>query len=539
VARARKKQGANRRSKKPNTVLPDHRRKGRKLVPPLLDLPTPVTELSWHQQMLPDFLWLALMLGFRSDWGAAYSALKVVDRFIPEGPRIADGRLTSFGVVPDDRREAVRRALKHEAPHALPEAFGHALGLFPSCPARWLYDDSPSQSTPDPEIGLSLLRSLVDSHRDKSGVRETRLRMAAISRKVTHRKFSHSGGGVFDLVPKYPTGLTKAEQGQVESAMRAMWLNMLGMEAEKFPEVLAWPRDFWKRSRELTPCKVSVEQEEVEMPKEDEDGPLDPEPLMQLSEMQAMSQAIQSLGDELRDAQLEAVSEPEADEPNAVLLGLASRLYRLLHAFIERPSAWVPATAGLHLRPLVDTRILVGWLITRDEPEIFGAYREHGLGRLKLATEHIKADLGDDLDDEAQQVLDYMDRRVNLERDEWFQTVNLGSFADVSPREMAIEAGLKREYDLSYAPLSSENHGEWPNVRENNTVLCEEILHQGHRVGAFRAPSRTITARPIFYALELAREGICQVFDYYGRDVQALFVSLEKALQDAAYEKGD
>lgn len=165
-----------------------------------MDLPTPVTEVIWHKQMLPDFLWLALMLGFRSDWGAAYSALSVVDRFVPAGPRIADGRLTSFGVVPQDQREALRLALKHEAPHALPEAFGHALGLFPSCPARWLYDDWLSQHQPDPEIGLPLLRSLIASHRDKSGVRETRLRMAAISRRVTHRKISHSGGGVFDLV---------------------------------------------------------------------------------------------------------------------------------------------------------------------------------------------------------------------------------------------------------------------------------------------------------------------------------------------------
>jgi len=504
-----------------------------------MDLPAPVTELSWHLQMLPDFLWLALMLGFRSDWSAAYSALRVVDRFVLDGPRIADGRLTSFSVVPEDQRDAVRMALKHEAPHALPETLGHALGLFPTCPALWLYEDWLAQHQPDPEIGIPLLRSLVDSHRDKTGVRETRLRMAAISRRVTHRKISHPGGGVFDLVPKYPHGLTKDELAQVESAMRAIWINLFGMEAEKYPDALAWSRDFWRRSRELTPCKISVEQEEVEMPKEDEDGPLDPEPLMHLSEMQAMLKAIQSLGDELRDSQLEAVSDPEVDEPNAVLLGLASRLYRLLYAFIERPSAWVPATAGFHLRPLVDSRILVGWLTTRDDSEVFAAYREHGLGRLKLAVEHIKADLGDDLDDEAQEVLDFMDQRVNLERDAWFQTVNLGSFADVSPREMAIEAGLKREYDLSYAPLSSENHGEWPTVREDDTVLCQEPLHRGHRLGAFRAPSRTISTRPIFYALDLAREGICQVFDYYDRDVRALFDPVQKAVEDAAYEDGD
>jgi hypothetical protein len=35
--------------------------------------------------------------------------------------------------------------------------------------------------------------------------------------------------------------------------------------------------------------------------------------------------------------------------------------------------------------------------------------------------------------------------------------VNLDAFTDASQRDMAIEAGLKLEYDLSYAPLSSAN----------------------------------------------------------------------------------
>jgi hypothetical protein len=65
-----------------------------------------------------------------------------------------------------------------------------------------------------------------------------------------------------------------------------------------------------------------------------------------------------------------------------------------------------------------------------------------------LLREHIKADLGADLGDEVKEALDHIDRRVNLERDEWFQTVNLGSFADVNPRQMAEEADLKTVYDL-------------------------------------------------------------------------------------------
>jgi hypothetical protein len=495
----------------------------------------PLQEISWHRDMLPDFLWLALMLGRRTDWQAARSALDVVDRFVPEGPRFADGRLSTFALVPKDQRESARLALRTEAPHALPDVLGHALGLYPGCPAGWLYEDWLEYHEPNLETGVALMRSLVEDNRDKSGVRETRLRMAATSRAVIRGKLQDPD--ILELGPKYPGRLSSSERSRFESQMRASWISFAGMESVKYPPN-DWPEEFWRRSRELVPCQVRVEQEEEEEMPEEEDGPLDAEPLMQLSEVRAIVEACDTLGEQLRGAQLEALKDPAADEPNAVLFGLASRMYRLLYAFIERPSAWTADTAGLHLRPIVDARILVGWLITRDDPEVFAAYREHGLGRLKLVREHIKADLGEELDDSAQEMLDYLDARVNLERDEWFQPVNLGSFA-TDVRKMAIEAGLKREYDLTYAPLSSENHGEWPAVRDDDTLLCQEPLHGNHRVGAFRPPKRTTSSAPVFVALDLAREGVCQVLDHYGKDVRPAFDSVQKTLEQAVYADED
>jgi hypothetical protein len=534
TAMARKKRGASNRGKTgARRVLADHHEHKKRLIPPLMRFP--LSEISWHRDQLPDFLWLALMMGRRADWQAARSALDIMDRFVPKGPRFADGRLSTFALVPEGQRESARLALRAEAPHALPEAFGHALGLYPSCPARWLYEDWLKRHEPDPETGVALMRSLVEDNRDKSGIRETRLRMCAISRAVKHGKLQDPG--ILEFGAKYPGGLSTSEQRRFEAQMRAAWMSFAGMESVKYPPN-EWPRKFWKRSRELTPCQFHVELEEEEMP-EEEDGPLDAEPLMQLSEMQAIVKACDALGKELRQVQLKVFEDPAHDEPNAVLLGLASRMYRLLYAFIERPSAWTPDVGGLHLRPIVDTRILVGWLIARDDPEIYAAYREHGLGRLKLLREHIKADFGEDLDDKAQEVLDYLDGRVNLERDELFQPVNLGSFTDVDIRKMAIEAGLKREYDLTYAPLSSENHGEWPTVREDDTLICEEPLHGNHRVGAFRPPLRTTSSASVFAALDLARAGVGDIFGYYGKDIRPAFDRVKNALERAAYAPGE
>jgi hypothetical protein len=211
-------------------------------------------------------------------------------------------------------------------------------------------------------------------------------------------------------------------------------------------------------------------------------------------------------------------------------------MFRLLSDFLDRPSAWAPGTAAYHLRPIVETRIVSAWLTKRDDAALFAAYRDHGLGHLKLLRDHIKADFGDALDDNAEALLESLDRRVNLELDEWFQPVNVGAFTNVTVRRMAIDCDLKRLYDLYFVPLSSENHGEWPSVRENDTVLCTDPLHGGHRIGAFRGSSRTIGPQAAQTALTVAEEGITAIFGRYGLDVSSDFVPVWTAFNAAMYE---
>jgi hypothetical protein len=518
-------------------VLEGHQRRGKRFIPPLMQFDN-LKFLTWHHDMLPDFLWIALILGRRSDWAAVYRALHVVDRFVPNGPRVADGRLTSFALVPESDRGAAREAIRREAPHALPSAFGHALGLYPACPAVWLYGDWLDHHDPDPSVGLPLLRTLIAENADKAGVRSTRLRMAAISRLVTHGKFTHSGDSWMKKIPKYPRGLSDSDQRAVESIMRAMWGSMFGIEVERDASSLEWARAFWQRSRELARCEFRVAESEIPV-NDDAEGPVDPEPMMQLSELRALLTAVRTLGEHLRSSQLAAFAKPEADDGAAVLFGMASRMYRLLVDFLDRPSSWAPATASYYLRPLVETRIVSAWLAKRDDPALIAAYREHGLGNLKLLRDHIKVDFGQQSDDDAREFLEYLDQRVNLEVDEWAQPVNVGAFSNATVRQMAIECDLKRIYDLSFVPLSSENHGEWPSVRENDTTVCTESLHGAHRVGAFEASSRTIGPQAVGSALTIAEDGITAIFDHYEIDVSAEFRPVWDAFKLAMYESGD
>jgi hypothetical protein len=450
---AKKGRGGKKRSaaaRRP--VLADHQAVGKKRIPPLMRFP--LAELTWHVEVLPDFLWIAYTLGRRSEWWAVRRALDVIDQFVPEDGDVVDGRLSAFDFVPPENRSSVRAALEVEAPGAFPSAFGHAIGFFPDCGAIWLYEDWLQRHTPDPTVGLPLLRSIVAEIAVKNNVWSTRARLMSMARQAKHRKWSYQRGSILDLVPKYPDGLSTSEQGMLETSIRASWMAWFGAYLQNHQEPKQWSRSFWSQARDLAPCAVPKFERREPTLFGDENGAVDPEPLMRLESMRRIIERLDDLGEVLRDKQLGLAKDPDVDEPNVVILGFASRLYRQLYGLLERPSAWVPDVAGLHLRPIVDARIVLAWLITRDEPDLFAAYQEHGRGNLKLLREHLKEDMREDPDQEEKDFLDVLDARVNAERDEWFQPVNLGSFAGVSAREMAIQAGLKREYDLFYAPLS-------------------------------------------------------------------------------------
>ncbi len=517
-------------------VLSDHIQDGKTFTPPLMALGN-VSEYSWFEDMLPDFLWVSLMLGRRSDWNAVHSALDVLDRFAPDGRAVVDGRLSSFSLIEPKKRDEARRALQADAPHALPTSLGDAIGLYQMCPARWLYEDWLEANEPDESVALPLLRSFIEEHPDKRGVRETRLRMAALARHVIHQKIVHSGSALFELMPRYPTGLTADKRLQVESVARSMWSGIHMSLRDKQPSCVSWPRDFWAHNRQLTGCVYSIDEPAPQMPvDEKDDGPIHVESPLILSEILGVFDALDQLGTRLRDEQLNAFRETNEDETAEVLFGFASRMYRVFYEFIQRPSSWSPATAGYFLRALLDARIVSAWLISRNDPELIAAYREYGLGQLKLLKEHIEADLDDADDPQVQGMLEHIDARVNFEREDWAQSVNVGSFSGVSIRRMAIEADLKREYDLGYAPLSSESHGEWPAVRDHDTVECVEALHGRHRIGAFRRPSRSLGPQPVEMGFDTMRDGITAIFDKFGLDVAPDFEPVKKALTSALYE---
>jgi hypothetical protein len=260
----------------------------------------------------------------------------------------------------------------------------------------------------------------------------------------------------------------------------------------------------------------------------------------------AFDSAVEALADALRAKQFEAALDLEAPTATEVRLGLASRQLRLLSYVAGNPMLWHHPVGEYFLRPMVDTRILAAWLITKKDPELFEKFKSFGSGRLKLHKLHLEDFVEDEeLEGEFEGFLDYLGKRVNSETLEEFQTVDLsGNFAGLSIRDMAIQAGLKRLYDLHYAPLSAELHGEWQSLQEWDLGVSDDPLHQSHRFGTFDAPQEGVAIQIVGHAFFLMADTLAEIFTNLGLDIgaeietcgAAFTAAIRRAREDAEAE---
>ena len=71
---------------------------------------------------------------------------------------------------------------------------------------------------------------------------------------------------------------------------------------------------------------------------------------------------------------------------------------------------------------------------------------------------------------------------ANEDQSAEFVEVELGQWNTTNLRQMAIDAGLKAEYDAYYPWASAFSHANWGALRNANFDLCLNALHRAHRV---------------------------------------------------------
>ena len=131
------------------------------------------------------------------------------------------------------------------------------------------------------------------------------------------------------------------------------------------------------------------------------------------------------------------------------------------------------------LRSMAEVVVTFAYLLKNDTTANWEMYRRYGTGIAKLAFLKLEQVIGD--------VPSFVDSNTLEEianEDVWqeFVNVNLGHWANLNVRDLAITGGTKDIYDAYYDWTSTYSHGQWGAVRDSNFITCHNPLHRLHRI---------------------------------------------------------
>lgn len=491
-------QKKNRRPQRRASRLKQHRpspERKKLLQPPLRQLP--MTDMRWPQDHVPNFLWAGGLVVDNPDDGLQRMAnvLDAMHQFLKDrgadlSPKgiLLDGSLTSFESVPEELRADLLdytrgRGLAHAA---CPEGFAHAIRMYPGAPGEWLSNLCAGRDLHiDPEAAQRYLAPVIAATLSGRSPASTAIKASVFRQYLVYDRLRfHESAAPPEALFKYPRDVNDDERSLVGAYVRANYGALQAADEEGREAREGWAKRFWRANWSLYPCLQRGETRYAEPPKETDDMPM-PE-AEEPPDAAEFDRQLREVWDEFH--RVAHTADPDLYEPDRheVLTGLTAHGLRIAVAVGIHPGLWVGEFSAALLRIISEILIVLAWLRTPagDDPEIYVRFKDFGRGRLKLMKLHAEefADTAEGKDI-LRELIEQLDDEVNEDVMEEFQDISIeGTFAGMDLRKMAQAAGVEWPYKLSFAPMSSVTHSEWPILARYSLRRCANPLHRFHRL---------------------------------------------------------
>jgi hypothetical protein len=190
--------------------------------------------------------------------GLFHKALDIIDEFVSnESNEIVTGLLSSFSLVPIDKRVDVRLALKRDRldEAVFSDAFKHGISLYEECPLHWLFQEWRNRQHVDCETGIHYMKDATERLLASRSKHATRCRMFSLARMVKRGKLIFVKGAVDNVIDdlcSYSDSMPEEDQKRTEATVRAMFGAQLAFGYQATRE---WPPYFWRHNYKLSLCE--------------------------------------------------------------------------------------------------------------------------------------------------------------------------------------------------------------------------------------------------------------------------------------------
>lgn len=240
-------------------VLENHIRKGKKFIPPLLAMATPLQETRWHVERLPEFFWLGFItqrVGVKNTLELAYEMDMAISRTIKEmrgaGPVFRSYALSEHLSCTDDERSRITSAhansawLKALTPHLSDMAI-----VWNDLPLAYLVP--PPTTSPDKDL-VREVKALLGkcSHRHDKDALIIQANVVALEGRTGKMPFAY-GLNIPDLNAIFDYPETEDSHHAAGFAVTTCGSLMLRPPSEE-PD-LRWRSAFWNACFRLDGCE--------------------------------------------------------------------------------------------------------------------------------------------------------------------------------------------------------------------------------------------------------------------------------------------
>lgn len=238
---------------KQREVLDDHRRIGKKLVPPFLYQLGPISEVSWVDERIPELIWIGLLLKQCGDRRGIALATQITQA--ANSQEISDKGvffvwLSDFERLPQACWEGFRAHLSEA--HALQEirfALSPLLSSYPDCPLGCVREPGAISS----ESGFASIAEVLMGLYARKSEFATKIQTTAVYLALVSGMLKLVGNEVFadfSEVEQYPR--TEASR-RVAASIRSTLIALHNLREEGHET--SWPLRFWNRGLALEPCQ--------------------------------------------------------------------------------------------------------------------------------------------------------------------------------------------------------------------------------------------------------------------------------------------
>lgn len=241
------------------SVLTDHKKIGKRFVPPLL-ASTTFIPTSWSRLSAPELLWITLLE--EKDFSYGY---ELVLALVSTTSEIAVGEnwyytVSAFASLTPDQASSIRSRLEELGILGEIQAvLAPLVRLYPACPLAFLWKDGPSPAEPAEDLLIvkTALGTILAKYR-----RETLLAQVTVLRSAFALDKIRIAPGVL-LLPRLaqPDGIEELlkfpeteESKQLASVVFSWILNVFAEPI--YDRSSSWPAYFWNRGLELEPCRL-------------------------------------------------------------------------------------------------------------------------------------------------------------------------------------------------------------------------------------------------------------------------------------------